>query len=121
MTLRGIVHSLAMTPQRYFPVVDDDGRMIGIFSADDVRSYLYDEAIWQLAVARDVMTTKIVTVTPSEDLNSALRKFTALNVDELPVVEGGALLGMLRRKEAIAAYNRRLMEHKQGEAVVNTS
>ncbi len=66
------------------------------------------------------MTTNIVTVTPPEDLNSALRKFTVLNVDELPVVEEGVLLGMLRRKEAIAAYNRRLMEHKQGDAVAST-
>jgi len=116
MTMRGIVHSLAMTSQRYFPVVDGGGRMVGVFSAEDVRSYLYDESIWQLAVARDVMTTEIVTVVPAEDLNTALRKFTALNVDELPVVDpdGGELLGMLRRKEAIAVYNRRLMEHKQG-------
>ena len=121
MTLRGIVHSLAMTQQRYFPVVDDEDKMVGIFSAEDVRSYLYDEAIWQLANARDVMTTRIVTVSPEEDLNSALRKFTALNVDELPVVdETDALLGMLRRKEAIAAYNRRLMEHKHGHAVADT-
>jgi len=120
MTLRGIVHSLTMTSQRYFPVVDDNDTMVGIFSAEDVRSYLYDETIWQLAVARDVMTTNIVTVTPPEDLNSALRKFTVINVDELPVVEEGALLGMLRRKEAIAAYNRRLMEHKTGDAVAST-
>jgi CIC family chloride channel protein len=116
MTLKAIVHSLTMSTQRYFPVVDADDNMVGIFSAEDVRSYLYDEAIWQLAVARDVMTTRIVTVTGPEDLNSALRKFTALNVDELPVVteDGVTLQGMLRRKEAIATYNRRLMEHKQG-------
>ena len=90
--------------------------MVGIFSTEDVRSYLYDESIWQLAVARDVMTTNIVTVTGDEGLNSALRKFTAVNVDELPVVsqDGTTLQGMLRRKEAIATYNRRLMEHKHG-------
>ncbi len=64
------------------------------------------------------MVTSIVTVTPEEDLNTALRKFTALNLDELPVVDSedpGKLVGMLRRKESIAAYNRRLMEHKQTE------
>ncbi len=118
MNMRGIVHSLAMSQQRYFPVVDKAGNMVGIFSAEDMRKYLYDEAIWQLANARDVMTVNIVTVSPREDLNSALRKFTALNVDELPVVDDvGALLGMVRRKEAIAAYNRRLMEHKQGDSM----
>ncbi|MCA9218700.1 MAG: CBS domain-containing protein, partial [Planctomycetales bacterium] len=115
-TLDEIVHLLAKTSQRYFPVVDARERMVGIFSAEDVRAYLYDDSIWQIANARDVMTTKIVTVTPEDDLNLALKKFTALNLDELPVVEPDdptKLIGILRRKETIAAYNRRVMEHKQ--------
>lgn len=119
MSLEAIVHKLAETHQHYFPVVDSDQRMVGIFSADDVRNYLYDETIWTLAVARDVMVTDIVCVTPEDDLNTALRRFTALNLDELPVVDPqdpGNLLGMLRRKETIAYYNRRLMEHKQAAA-----
>ena len=115
-TLDDIVHLIARTQQHYFPVVDNDLRMIGIFSTDDVRAYFYDETIWHLAVARDIMTTEIVTVTPDDDLNHAMRRFTALNLDELPVVDpadSGKLLGMLRRKETIAAYNKRLAEHKQ--------
>jgi len=116
MTLDEIVHTLAKTHQHYYPVVDSEGRMIGIFSTDDVRAYLYDETIWHLAVARDIMVSKIVSVTPDDDLNTALQRFTSLNLDELPVLDPddrGKLLGMLRRKETIAAYNRRLVEHKQ--------
>ena len=118
MSLDEIVHTLSRTNQHYFPVVDREGRMVGIFSSDDVRIYLYDETLWKLAVARDIMVTKIVSVTPEDDLNTALQRFTALNLDELPVLDPkdpGRLLGMLRRKETIAAYNRRLMEHKQEE------
>lgn len=114
-TLDEIVHRLAETTQHYFPVVDSEDRMVGIFSDDDVRSYLYDETLWRLANARDVMTSKIVKVTPDDDLNIALQKFTALNLDELPVVDGQdptRLLGFLRRKETIAAYNRRILEHR---------
>jgi CIC family chloride channel protein len=39
-----------------------------------------------------------------------------LNLDEIPVVDPqdpSKLLGMLRRKDAIAVYNRVLAEHKQ--------
>ena len=111
MPLSAIVKLLSTTHQHYFPVVDDQGKMVGIFSADDVRSYIYDETIWQLADAADVMTTNFLSVKPDDDLNVALRKFTALNLDELPVmdpVEPGKLLGMLRRKETIGAYNRQL-------------
>lgn len=117
MTLREILHLLPESRQNYFPVLDDGENLVGIFSTDDIRSYLFDDSIWQLAVARDIMTTRLVTVTKEDDLNSALRRFTELNLDELPVIEGKdrnrKLIGMLRRKDAIGTYNRRLMERKQ--------
>jgi CIC family chloride channel protein len=114
--LARIVRILSETGQHYFPVVDADQRMVGIFSETDVRGYLFDETIWKLAVARDVMTSKIVSVTLADDLNTALRRFTATEIDELPVVEPEdrtRLLGMLRHKELIVAYNRRLAEHQR--------
>ena len=50
------------------------------------------------------------------DLNTAMRLFTQLNLDELPIVDAGDkthLVGMLRRKEAIACYNERLHEFQR--------
>lgn len=117
-SLNDIVHLLAKTPQRYFPVVDSDEQLVGIFSAEDVRSYLYNDTIWEIALAEDVMNPRVTTVTPNEDLNTTLTKFTALNVDELPVVspeDPRRILGMLRHKETIDAYNQRRIAHKQAD------
>ena len=119
MSLEKIVHLVAETKQHYFPVVDANRKIIGIFSGDDVRSYLYDETLWTLANARDVMNPRVISVTPEDDLNTAMRCFTTVALDELPVVDRedrGTLLGTLRHKEAIAAYNRRLMDFKQSAA-----
>lgn len=119
MKLEEILQMLSRTHQHYFPVVNEAGRMVGIFSDDDVRRFIYDETIWQLADASDIMVSQYLWVKPEDDLNSALLKFTRLNIDELPVVdsnESGKLLGMLRRKETIAAYNRRILERKQAVA-----
>ena len=116
MPLADIVQLLSRTHQHYFPVLNAEGRMVGIFSADDVRSYIYDETIWQLADAADVMTSPFISVTPKDDLNEAMRRFTALNIDELPVLDpddSGRLLGMLRRKETIGAYNRQLARRQE--------
>ena len=116
MTMNEIVHQLTLTHQHYYPVVNNEGKMVGIFSSDDVRAYLYDEAIWQLAVAEDIMVSKFVSLTPGDDLNVALKGFTALNLDELPVLDPndpGTFLGMLRRKETINFYNQQLVMHKQ--------
>ena len=115
-SLHEILRMLPESLQNYFPVVDAQNRLVGIFSTNDVRSYLYDDSLWKLAVARDIMTTKIVYVVPDDDLNTAMQRFTELNLDELPVVRAddrSNLLGMLRRKDAIAIYNRRLLERKQ--------
>jgi len=116
MPLAEIVKLLSTTHQHYFPVVNSDQQMVGIFSSDDVRSYIYDETIWQLADAADVMTSPFISVLPTDDLNVAIRKFTAQNIDELPVMDPenrGRLLGLLRRKETIGAYNRQLATQQE--------
>lgn len=113
MPLKEIVHFVANSRQHYYPVVDSDGRFVGIFSTDDIRAHLYNEELWQLANARDVMTSQVVSVTPEDDLNTALKRFTELNLDELPVVKLGEkakLLGMLRRRDVISCYNQKLHE-----------
>ena len=64
MKLAEIVQLLSRIHQHYFPVVNADGQMVGIFSDDDVRRYIFDETIWQLADASDIMVTKFLNVTP---------------------------------------------------------
>lgn len=116
MTVEDIVHHLAYSNQNYFPVVNRDEKMVGIFCDDDVRAYLYDESLWKLAVARDIMIEKFLSVAPDDDLNTALLRFTSHDLDELPVLDPdqpGVLMGMLRRRETIAAYNQRVMELKR--------
>jgi CIC family chloride channel protein len=118
MPLNEIVEMFAASSQHYFPVVDAAGHMVGIFSSDDVRGHLYNQEIWQLANARDVMTQHVISVTPGDDLNTALRRFTERNLDELPVVraeDSSQLLGMLRRKDVIACYNRTLKDRKSDD------
>lgn len=117
-TLDEIVHMLSETRQTYFPVIDEEGGLVGIFTAHDVRAFIYDESIWQLTVARDIMTAQILRVTPDDDLNTALRRFTERNIDELPVVDPEnprRLLGMVRRKETIDFYNRQLAARKAAD------
>jgi CIC family chloride channel protein len=62
------------------------------------------------------MVTDVLSVVPDDDLNTALRRFTTRNLDELPVMDPERprrLLGMMRRKDVIALYNQRLAEEKQ--------
>jgi chloride channel protein, CIC family len=115
-TLDEIVHRLPGNRQHFFPVVDSDGNVKGVFTSDDVREYLYKDDIWQLAIASDVMRVDFPSVSPNDDLNTALRRITERNLDELPVLDatnGTKLLGLLSRRDIISAYNNRLAAHRK--------
>jgi len=109
------------TKQHYFPVMDEEKRLVGIFSINDIRGVLFAPEIEQLVVMKDVGTSEIILTTPEEDLNTVLKKFTTRNIDSLPVVRAddhGILLGMLNRREVITFYNNKVDEMKfQRQAV----
>lgn len=108
------------TKQHYFPVMDAENRMIGIFSSTDIRGVLFAPDIEHLVVMKDIAKSEVVTTTLTEDLNTVLQKFTIKNIDSLPVVREddlGILMGMLSRRDVIAFYNRQIQNLKGGSAV----
>ncbi len=103
------------TKQHYFPVMDQSGRLVGIFSSTDIRGVLFSPEIEHLVVMKDICTSDIIVTHPGEDLNTVFQKFTTKNIDSLPVVQQddhGVLLGMLNRREVITFYNERIREMK---------
>jgi CIC family chloride channel protein len=102
-----ILRRVANTNETLFPVVDGEGRLEGIFALSDVRSALLGSQIGPLVVADDLATRPVMTVTVHDDLHTALRRITKLNLEEIPVVERddpSCLVGLLSRRELVAAY-----------------
>ena len=108
------------TEQHYFPVVNNQDKLVGIFTSNDFRSVIFSEEIGSLIMMKDIANVNIITTSPSEDLNTVLQKFTTKNIDSLPVVkddDSGILLGMLNRREVIKFYNEQVqkMKNKAGQ------
>ncbi len=116
MSFRQFLKVFGRTEQHYFPVVDKEGRLVGIFSVNDVRPFLFDEDLKDILVIKDIARRDVITTHPSEDINTVLRKFTIRNIDQLPVVADNdphRFLGMISRREVINFYNQRLNEFKR--------
>ena len=116
MALAEVVQTVARTHDDYFPVVDDEDRFVGIFSAHDVREFTFDESVHHLAIVADLMTTDPIHLTLDMDLHTALSRFGIKNLDELPVVDAEdpkRLIGILRRRAISRAYNEKLAELKE--------
>jgi CIC family chloride channel protein len=115
MPLAAFREIFSSTDQHYFPVVNRENRLTGIFSINDVRGIIFDQEIGDLVVMKDIANPNIIVTTPSEDLSEVLKKFTIRNLHRLPVVkeeDHTFLLGMLDRREVIQYYNDRVEEMK---------
>lgn len=116
MTFREFKQFFLTTKQHYFPVMDEHKRLSGIFSSTDIREILFSIELDDLVRMKDISTSDIIVTTPSEDLNTVLRKFTIKNIDSLPVVKDddpGIIIGMLNRREVISFYNEMINEMKK--------
>lgn len=115
MTFLDFKKYFSETKQHYFPVMDQNERLIGIFSSTDIRSVLFSSDIEHLVVMKDIGTSDIIITTQSDDLNTVLQKFTTKNIDSLPVVKDDdhqILIGMLNRREVISFYNQQIQKMK---------
>ena len=111
MPLSAVLRLVARTQADYFPVLDEEQRFVGIFSAYDVRQFTYEESLHDVACAMDLMTTDPIVLHLEDDLHVALDKFAIKDLDELPVVaadDDTRLVGMLRRRAVARAYKTRL-------------
>lgn len=102
----------------YFPVVDAGGRMTGVVSMQDVKSILHDEELRLSATVGNICSRKVVVLTPDDTLYDAMRLFDSKGIEEIPVVESPEdrwVVGMLKRRDAIAAYNREIVRRGIGE------
>jgi CBS domain-containing protein len=109
-----------------FPVVDDDGKVVGIVSAADMLAKAaldggYDGMPGMITgilrrrelskaagvTAGDLMTSPAVTVAPEDTVEHAARLMYARGLKRLPVVDaGGRVVGIISRTDVLAIFDR---------------
>ena len=116
MCLPEILDKIATAKTAYYPVVNSDGLMTGIFSINDIRRILNEDIPPTLVIAGDMATRNVISATPDEHLTTVMKKLTARNLDELPVVDSEnprKVLFMLSRRTLLAHYAERVERTKE--------
>jgi CBS domain-containing protein len=118
------------------PVVDDDGKLVGILSESDVLEFAaskegvgldmgqlsvaslpYDRLVRDEVLCRryksvgeakvgDVMNTEVVTIDADEDVEKAMETMVRLGFNRLPVNEDGKLVGIIARQDILISLCR---------------
>lgn len=109
--LNEVVDALKVARRTTLPVIDQERQLKGLVSFWDIRDYARNPESMDGKVARDVMQTKVYTVTPRDNLYRAFALISHGDFDYLPVVsdrQQRKLIGGLSRQRVLEAYKNQL-------------
>ena len=109
-------HAMTLIRQRgirHLPVVED-GRLVGIVTDRDLRQSSPSPAtsleihelhfLLERVRIREIMTTKVHTVTPDTPIEEAARLMLRYKIGGLPVLQGDTLVGILTETDILKAF-----------------
>ena len=83
-------------------VVKDNHQSRGLITEQDIVRKVLAKGINPLTKkVRDFMEKKLITISPNDDIYSALIKMRDSNIRHLPVVEKGRMIGLLTLKDVL--------------------
>ncbi|MCC6557295.1 MAG: chloride channel protein, partial [Polyangiaceae bacterium] len=91
--------------QDTFPVLSDEGKVIGTIDADILRAAAVSPELGEFAIAHDMMTHP-ASIEEADDLHHALQRLLEHDARALVVLgEGGRIVGVLREADVARAYH----------------
>ncbi|ADB57480.1 M50 family metallopeptidase [Archaeoglobus profundus] len=94
MTVRDVISLMLRQKHLGYPVVKD-GRLVGIVTLKDITDADEND------VVENVMSRKVIAVTPETKVFEALRIMSENRIGRLPVVEGDRVVGIISRSDII--------------------
>jgi CIC family chloride channel protein len=91
-------------------VVDPRRNLLGVIHLNQIKSVIRDDALGDVATAYDAMAQDTHAVDAEDTIEACLQRFSSCDLPELPVVEDGKLVGVIRRGDILDLYNRELLD-----------
>ncbi len=110
--LRTIFERFQTTISPFLPVVDENNKLLGIISIDQIKDAILDDSFWDWLVASDIMAPPPEIVIENQPLSDAINLMNQLYTEHLPVSSSssdGVITGILDRRLIKQAVNREIL------------
>jgi CIC family chloride channel protein len=105
--LARILDALSNTTYHALPVADEQDRLLGVVSLEEVHLASQSPHLRELALAADVMRGDVTPLRPEDRLDQAIELFADSDLMALPVVEDGTrVVGVVKRADIATTYLR---------------
>lgn len=111
MCLKEMCDVIAQSSRNLFPVVDADGRLLGIVLLDDIRNIMFRPDLYRRMYVNKFMTAPIAKITIGDNMESVMKTFDDTGAWNLPVIDSdGKYVGFVSKSKIFNSY-RRVLRH----------
>lgn len=113
-TLGDLVKKVSRSCRNIFPVIDQNGALLGIVLLDDIRKIMFNQDLYETTFVRDFMTTPPTIVDVKDPMDLVMKKFEDTGAWNLPVIQDGKYIGFVSKAKIFNTY-RRVLQHFSDE------
>lgn len=111
-TMTDLVEAISHSRRNVFPVIDTEGKLMGIINLDSVREIMFDHDK-QRTPLRTLYTKPKLLVKQGERMREVMRMFEHTGYWSLPVVDStGVYLGFVSKSRIFEVYRKQLMRKR---------
>jgi CIC family chloride channel protein len=117
-SLREVIERLSSSSYHDLPIVDSEGRYLGMVSLEEVHFASLNPSLNSLVVAVDLMRDYVLPLRPEDSLDYALELFVESDRLSLAVVtptRDQKVIGIVRRSDISTAYLKRVHRERETE------
>lgn len=113
LSLGELVKFVAKSKRNLFPVVDKEGMLQGIITLDDVREIMFKPNLYEEVFIETLMTQPPSFVSSNDTMDEVMKKFTATNAWNLPVIDNKKYVGFVSKSKLFNAYRNVLIDFSE--------
>jgi len=104
MTLRELVDKMTHTRRNLFPVLDDEDKLVGVVTLDDIREVILDVEVQDVILVYEIMNRNFEAIDIKTDINHILDIFEEKQIWNLAVTENEKYLGFISKSNIFNKY-----------------
>lgn len=110
--LSDLVNAVRMSKRNIFPVVDDDGQLVGIITLDDIRDIMFDEEARNEILISSIMNDPPASISSKDRMQSVMNTFEISGAWNLPVIDEGKYIGFVSKSRIFNTYRTKLKKDR---------
>ncbi len=110
MSLKDMVKVISTSKRNLFPVLDEEGKLMGVVQLDDIRNIMFRPDLYKKMFVDKFMTSPPAIIDIGETMDAVMKKFDDTGAWNLPVTDAGKYLGFVSKSKIFNSY-RRVLRH----------